>query len=52
MKSPKEMKSQKWKKNNEHKNFSELENFKIQSMSVSDNVSLRHSQDLVNVRER
>ena len=52
MKSQKEIKSQKWKKNNENKNFSELETFRIQSMSVSDNVSVRQSQDLVNVRVR
>ena len=52
MKSQKEMKSQKWKKNNENKNFSELENFRIQSMSLSDNVSVRQSQNLVNIRVR
>ena len=52
MKSQKEMKSQKWKKNNENKKFSELKNFRTQSMSVSDNVSVRQSQDLVNVRVR
>ena len=52
------MKSQKekWelKKNensnkNENKEFSELKNFRIQSMSVSDNVSVRQCQDLVSV---
>ena len=55
------MKSQKekWelKKNensnkNENKEFSDLKNFRIQSMSVSDNVSVRQCQDLVNVRVR
>ena len=45
------MKSQK-KKKNENKKFSELKNFQTQSMSVSDNVSIRQCQDLVNFRVR
>ena len=47
----KKMKSQK-KKKNENKKFSELKNFQTQSMSVSDNVSIRQCQDLVNFRVR
>ena len=46
------MSKRKKKKNNEKKKFSELENLGTQSMSVSDNVSVRQSQDLVNVRVR
>ena len=56
MKSRKEMKSQKEKwnlnKKNENKIFSELKNFRTQSMSVSDNVSPRQCQDVVNVSVR
>ena len=56
MKSRKEMKSQKEKwnlnKKNENKIFSELKNFRFQSMSVSDNISPRQCQDVVNVSVR
>ena len=41
MKSQKRMKSQKKKKKNENQKLSELKNFKTQSMSVSDYVSVR-----------
>ena len=34
------------KKRNENKNFSELESLRTQSMSVSDNVSVRQYQEL------
>ena len=40
------------KKKNEIKKCSEVKNFITQSMSVSDNVSVRKCQDLVNVRVR
>ena len=50
MKYPKkQMKSQ---KKNEIKKFSELKNLRTQSMSLSDNVSVRQYQDLVSVRVR
>ena len=39
-------------KKNEKKKFSELKNFRTQSMSVSDNVSVGQCQDLVNVSVR
>ena len=45
----KQMKSQ---KKNEIKKFSELKNLRTQSMSLSDNVSVRQYPDLVNVRVR
>ena len=45
-------KKKKKKKKSEIKKFSELKNFITQSMSVSDNVSVRKCQDLVNVRVR
>ena len=37
------------KKENENKNFSELESFRTQSMSVSENLSVRQCLDEVNV---
>ena len=40
------------KKRNENKKFSKLKNFRTQSISVSDNLSVRQSQDLVNIRFR
>ena len=56
MKSQEEMKSQKEKwnlnKKNENKIFSELKNFRTQSMSVSDHISPRQCQDVVNVSVR
>ena len=55
MKSQKEkwdLKKNEISKKNENKKLSELKYFRIQSMSVTDNVSLRQCQDLVNVRIR
>ena len=50
MKSPKkQMKSEKKK---EIKKISKFRNFRAQSMSVSDNISVRQCQHLVNVRVR
>ena len=40
------------KKKNENKKFSELKNFRSQSNSVSDDVSVRQWQDLVHVTAR
>ena len=40
------------KKKNENKKFSKLKNIRTESTSVSDHVSLRQSQDHVNVRIR
>ena len=37
-------------KKKKKKKFSELNNFRSHSMSVSDKVSVRQSQDVVNVR--
>ena len=56
MKSQEEMKPQKekWnlKKKNENKIFSELKKWRTESISVSDNVSPRQCQDVVNVSVR
>ena len=58
MKSQEEMKSQKEKlnlkkkKKSGNKTFSELKNFWTQSISVSDNLSIRWCQDIVNVSVR
>ena len=55
----KEIKSQKKKKKKkgnlkkyDHKKFSELKTVRTRSMSVSDNVSVTQSQNLVNARVR
>ena len=45
----KHIKKKEISKKNEIKKFEELKNFSTQSMSVSDNVSVRQCQDLVNV---
>ena len=47
-----EISKKKKKKRNENTKFSELKKFRTQSTSVSDNVSVRQCQDLVNVRVR
>ena len=52
MKSQKNEISKKKKKKNENKKFSKLKNIRTESTSVSDHVSLRQSQDHVNVRIR
>ena len=45
-------KSNQKKKKNENKESSELKIFRTQSMSVSDNASVRKCRDLVNLRVR
>ena len=51
MKSQKK-KTKKFKKKNENKEFPELKNVRTHSMSVSCNVNVRESEDLVIVRVR
>ena len=52
MKSQKNEISKKKKKKNENKKFCKHKNIRTESTSVSDHVSLRQSQDHVNVRIR